>query len=127
MVINLTTIKNKKMSLLFSPLKMREVEIKNRIMMSPMCQYSAVDGFAKDWHFIHYGSRAVGNTGIIMLEATAVVPTGRITNADLGLWTDQHAEVLKHITGFLISQGSVPGIQLAHAGRKGSTKPPSEG
>ena len=115
------------MSLLFSPIKIRDLEIKNRIMMSPMCQYSAVDGLAKDWHFIHYGSRAVGNVGLIMLEATAVLPNGRITNADLGLWTEQHAEILKHITSFINNQGSVAGIQLAHAGRKASTRVPKEG
>ncbi len=115
------------MSLLFSPLKIKDVEIKNRIMMSPMCQYSAKDGHAKDWHFVHYGTRAVGGAGLIMFEATAVLPKGRITYGDLGLWTEEHAQRLKHITNFIKSQGSVAGIQLAHAGRKASLQLPKDG
>ena len=115
------------MSILYSPIKIKDIEIKNRIMMSPMCQYSAKDGHAKDWHLIHYGSRAVGNVGLIMFEATAVLPKGRITYGDLGLGTHEHVVRLKHITNFIKKQGSVPGIQLAHAGRKASLRLPIDG
>ena len=92
-----------------------------------MCQYSAVDGFATDWHMVHYGSRAVGGVGLILLEATAVAPEGRITPYDLGLWDDEQIEGLKQIAGFIRSQGSVAGIQIAHAGRKASHDSPVNG
>ncbi|MBC7827096.1 MAG: NADPH dehydrogenase NamA [Chitinophagaceae bacterium] len=108
------------MSLLFQPLQLREIELKNRIVVSPMCQYSSEDGFANDWHLVHLGSRAVGGAGMIIIEASAVVPEGRITSSDLGIWKDEHIPFLKRITEFLQLQGAVPGIQLAHAGRKAS-------
>jgi 2,4-dienoyl-CoA reductase-like NADH-dependent reductase (Old Yellow Enzyme family) len=92
-----------------------------------MCQYSAEDGFANDWHLVHLGSRAVGGAGLVMAEATAVSPEGRISPADLGLWKDEHIEMLRRITGFIARQGAVPGIQLAHAGRKASHAPPWKG
>jgi 2,4-dienoyl-CoA reductase-like NADH-dependent reductase (Old Yellow Enzyme family) len=109
------------------PLNIKSVTIKNRIGMSPMCQYSSTDGFANDWHFVHYGSRAVGGVGLIMFEATAVVPEGRISPADLGLWKDEHIAELKKITEFIHNQGAVAGIQLAHAGRKASHYTPNQG
>jgi 2,4-dienoyl-CoA reductase-like NADH-dependent reductase (Old Yellow Enzyme family) len=109
------------MSLLLSPFKLREVTLRNRIVVSPMCQYSAVDGFAGDWHLVHLGSRAVGGAGLVIAEATAVTPEGRISPDDLGLWDDAHIEKLRQITDFIRSQGAVAGIQLAHAGRKAST------
>jgi 2,4-dienoyl-CoA reductase-like NADH-dependent reductase (Old Yellow Enzyme family) len=112
---------------LFTPFPLRGVTLPNRIGVSPMCQYSCVDGFANDWHFVHLGSRAVGGAGLVIAEATAVVPEGRISPQDLGLWTDAHAEPLSRIAHFVAGQGSVPGIQLAHAGRKSSTKRPWEG
>ena len=112
------------MSLLFSKINIRGIEIKNRIIVSPMCQYSATDGFANEWHLVHLGSRAVGGAGIIIAEATAVCPEGRISINDLGLWKDDHIPYLKTITGFIRSQGSVPGVQLGHAGRKASHAAP---
>ncbi|MEP6615238.1 MAG: NADPH dehydrogenase NamA [Ginsengibacter sp.] len=112
------------MSLLFQPLTIRGVTLKNRIVVSPMCEYSSNDGFANDWHLVHLGSRAVGGAGLIITEAAAVSPEGRITHDDLGIWKDEHIEFLKRITGFIISQDSVPGIQLAHAGRKASHHSP---
>ena len=112
------------MSLLFSKINIRGIEIKNRIIVSPMCQYSATDGFANEWHLVHLGSRAVGGAGIIIAEATAVCPEGRISINDLGLWKDDHIPCLKTITGFIRSQGSVPGVQLGHAGRKASHAAP---
>jgi 2,4-dienoyl-CoA reductase-like NADH-dependent reductase (Old Yellow Enzyme family) len=112
---------------LFSPLSIRQVTFRNRIVMSPMCQYSAKDGFAGDWHLAHYGSRATGGAGLIIQEATAVAPEGRITPGDLGLWSDEHIPALKQIVNFVHSQGAVAGIQLAHAGRKGSCAVPWEG
>lgn len=112
------------MSRLFSPFRLRELELRNRIFMSPMCQYSADNGFANHWHLVHYGSRAIGGAGLIIMEATAVVPEGRISPADLGLWDDRHVDALKPITEFIKSQGSVPAIQLAHAGRKACTDKP---
>ena len=115
------------MTELFSKIKIRELEVKNRIMMSPMCQYSAVDGFPNEWHFVHYGTRAVGQTGIIMVEATAVEPIGRITPYDLGIWSDEYIKPFKKLTNFIASQGSIPGIQLAHAGRKAGTSSPWHG
>jgi len=115
------------MSKLFSPLEIRELEIKNRIVMSPMCQYSAVDGYANNWHMVHYASRAVGGVGAIIQEATAVSPEGRITYGDLGIWKDEHIEKLSEIVDFISSHGTVPGIQLAHAGRKSSCDLPWNG
>lgn len=112
------------MSKLFSPLEIKGVTLKNRIAVSPMCQYSAVDGFANDWHFVHLGSRAVGGAGLIIVEATGVSPEARISPQDLGIWKDDHIEKLAQITSFLKEHGSVPGIQLAHAGRKASTEVP---
>ena len=117
----------KKMSLLFEPIQLREIVLKNRIVVSPMCQYSSEDGFANDWHLVHLGSRAVGGAGLIILEASAVSPEGRITHSDLGLWKDDHIPFLKRISEFLQSHGTVPGIQLAHAGRKASRHVPWHG
>jgi 2,4-dienoyl-CoA reductase-like NADH-dependent reductase (Old Yellow Enzyme family) len=112
---------------LFEPLSLRGVTLKNRIVVSPMCQYSAEDGFANDWHLVHLGSRAVGGAGLIIQEATAVSPEGRISPEDLGIWKDEHLPMLRRITDFITAQGSVPGIQLAHAGRKASTYSPFTG
>jgi len=109
------------------PLTIKGVTIKNRIGMSPMCQYSSVNGFANDWHFVHYGTRAVGGAGLIMVEATAVVPEGRITPFDLGLWNDTQIVGLQKITNFIHLHGAVAGIQIAHAGRKASHDVPSAG
>jgi len=106
-------------------LSIKSVTIKNRIGMSPMCQYSSTDGFANDWHFVHYGTRAVGGTGLIMVEATAVSPEGRITPFDMGLWKDEQIAELKRITEFVHGFGAVAGIQLAHAGRKASHDSPA--
>ncbi|MEM0161137.1 MAG: NADH:flavin oxidoreductase/NADH oxidase [Thermoplasmata archaeon] len=108
---------------IFEPLTLRSIKSMNRIMMSPMCQYCASDGKPNTWHLVNYGSRAVGKVGIIMVEATAVEPEGRITPYDLGLYIED-LEMYKDITSFIKSNGSVPGIQLAHAGRKASTKAP---
>lgn len=115
------------MSLLFTPLRIRNVTLRNRIAMSSMCQYSAEDGFASDWHLTHYGSRAVGGAGLIVVEATGVRPEGRITPGDLGLWSDDHIEGLGRIASFIHEHGAVAGIQLAHAGRKASCAVPWEG
>lgn len=115
------------MALLFQPLQLREIELKNRIVVSPMCQYSSEDGFANDWHLVHLGSRAVGGAGLIIVEASAVSPEGRITPSDLGIWKNEHIPFLKRITEFIQSQGTVPGIQLAHAGRKASHHVPWKG
>ena len=115
------------MSLLFEPLEIRGVTLKNRIMVSPMCEYSSQDGFANDWHLVHLGSRAVGGAGLVLTEATAVSPDGRISPDDLGIWKNEHIEFLKRITNFISEQGSVPGIQLAHAGRKASHSSPWKG
>lgn len=112
---------------LFSPLTLRSVTLRNRVGMSPMCQYSCQDGFATDWHLVHLGSRAVGGAGLIIVEATAVEPRGRISPGDLGLWDDRHVEPLARITRFIVQQGAVAAIQLGHAGRKASTKRPWEG
>jgi 2,4-dienoyl-CoA reductase-like NADH-dependent reductase (Old Yellow Enzyme family) len=109
---------------LFSPLTIRGITISNRIAVSPMCQYSAHDGFANDWHLVHLGSRAVGGAGSVMVEATAVEDRGRITPGDLGIWKDEQIEPLARIARFCKQHGSVPGIQLAHAGRKASTEAP---
>jgi 2,4-dienoyl-CoA reductase-like NADH-dependent reductase (Old Yellow Enzyme family) len=115
------------MSLLFSPIQIRNVVLKNRIVMSPMCQYSAVDGMANDWHLVHLGSRAVGGAGLLIQEATAVTPEGRISPQDLGLWDDAQIAPLKRINDFVRAQDCVPGIQLAHAGRKSSLSQPWTG
>ncbi|WP_318570200.1 NADH:flavin oxidoreductase/NADH oxidase [Salinigranum marinum] len=112
---------------LFSSLGLRETTVPNRIGVSPMCQYSAVDGVATDWHLVHLGSRAVGGAGLVMTEATAVSAAGRISPEDLGIWTDEQADALARIVSFVRDQGSVPGIQLAHAGRKASKRRPWEG
>jgi 2,4-dienoyl-CoA reductase-like NADH-dependent reductase (Old Yellow Enzyme family) len=112
---------------LFTPLTIRGVTFRNRIAVSPMCEYSSLDGFADDWHLVHLGSRAVGGAGLVITEATAVEPRGRISLADLGLWKDEHIEMLARIARFIRRQGAAPGIQLAHAGRKGSTRTPWEG
>lgn len=115
------------MSLLFQPLTIRNIQLKNRIVVSPMCQYSATDGFANDWHLVHLGSRAVGGSGLIIMEATAVSPEGRISPGDLGIWKNEHIDFLKRITNFIEVQGTVPAIQLAHAGRKASHHVPWKG
>ena len=115
------------MAHLFDPLSIREITLQNRIAVSPMCQYSSQDGFANDWHLVHLGSRAAGGACLVFTEATAVTPEGRISPEDLGLWKDAHIEFLGRIVRFLKSQGTVPGMQLAHAGRKGSTQRPWEG
>jgi 2,4-dienoyl-CoA reductase-like NADH-dependent reductase (Old Yellow Enzyme family) len=115
------------MPALFEPFTLRGLTLKNRIVVSPMCQYSAEDGFANDWHFVHLGSRAVGGASLIILEATAVSPEARITPDDLGIWKDEHITMLKHINAFMEAQGTVPGVQLAHAGRKASTYAPWKG
>ncbi|MBC7566820.1 MAG: NADH:flavin oxidoreductase/NADH oxidase, partial [Pedobacter sp.] len=115
------------MSLLFSPLKIKNVHLKNRIVVSPMCQYSAIDGYASDWHLVHLGSRAVGGAGLIIQEATAVSPEGRISPGDLGIWSNDHIPMLTQITDFIHKNGSIAGIQLAHAGRKASFDTPWKG
>jgi 2,4-dienoyl-CoA reductase-like NADH-dependent reductase (Old Yellow Enzyme family) len=122
---------------LFSPLQQRSITLPNRIVVSPMCEYSSTDGHANDWHLVHLGSRAIGGAGTVITEAAAVSPEGRITPGDLGIYSDDHIPFLTRITDFLKAHGSVPGIQLAHAGRKASmsrpwdtpsrTLPPSEG
>lgn len=108
-------------------LTIKSVTFKNRIGMSPMCQYSSKDGFANDWHIVHYGTRAVGGVGLVVVEATAVVPEGRITPYDLGLWSDDHIAGLKRVVDFIHFQGSVAGIQIGHAGRKASHHNPVNG
>lgn len=115
------------MSQLFVPLTIRSITIPNRIVISPMCEYSSEDGFANDWHLVHLGSRAVGGAGLVIFEATAVAPEGRITAFDLGIWKDEHISYLSRIVQFLKKQGSVAGIQLAHAGRKASCTQPWKG
>jgi len=112
---------------LLSPLAIREVTLRNRIAVSPMCQYSSEDGFANDWHLVHLGSRAAGGASLVCMEATAVEARGRISPYDMGIWKDEHVEFLTRITRFIHSQGAAAGIQLAHAGRKGSTRRPGEG
>jgi 2,4-dienoyl-CoA reductase-like NADH-dependent reductase (Old Yellow Enzyme family) len=115
------------MSKLFETYKLREIEFRNRIWVSPMCQYSSEDGKPTDWHLVHLGSRAVGGAGLIIQEATAVSPEGRISPSDAGIWSDEHAEAYKRLTKFIKDQGSIAGIQLAHAGRKASTNEPWNG
>jgi 2,4-dienoyl-CoA reductase-like NADH-dependent reductase (Old Yellow Enzyme family) len=113
--------------MLFDELTIRELTLRNRIVVSPMCQYSSTDGFANDWHLVHLGSRAVGGASLVFSEAAGVSPEGRISPQDLGIYKDEHIEPLARITHFLREHGSIPGIQLAHAGRKGSTLRPWEG
>ncbi len=115
------------MSKLFSTLKIKNLSLKNRIVMSPMCQYSSIDGFSNDWHMVHLGTRAAGGTGLIFTEATAVSAEGRISPGDLGLWKDEHIAGLKSIVDFMHSHGAKAGIQLAHAGRKASCNVPRDG
>ena len=112
---------------IFSPLRIRGVEFRNRIAVSPMCQYSSTEGLANDWHLVHLGSRAVGGAGLVFVEATAVTRDGRISPGDMGIWDDRHIEPLERISRFVGSTGAVPGIQLAHAGRKASTAAPFDG
>lgn len=109
---------------LFSPIELRSLSIRNRIFVSPMCQYSAVEGVPDNWHLVHYGSRAVGGAGLVMVEATAVTPEGRISPSDCGLWNDDQTEAFMPITDFISKQGAIPAIQLGHAGRKASVEPP---
>ncbi|GAC1543911.1 MAG: NADH:flavin oxidoreductase/NADH oxidase [Acidimicrobiales bacterium] len=115
------------MSLLFSPMTLRDLTVPNRAWVSPMCQYSSVDGMPTDWHLVHLGSRAVGGAGLVFTEATSVSSQGRISPADAGLWSDEQAKAYERITAFITEQGAVPGIQLAHAGRKASISPPWTG
>ncbi|GGA91819.1 NADPH dehydrogenase NamA [Puia dinghuensis] len=115
------------MSQLFTPLQLRDIILGNRIVVSPMCQYSANDGMSNDWHLVHLGSRAVGGAGLVFTEATAVSPAGRISPHDLGIWKDEHIEGLRRIVKFVRAQGSEIGIQLAHAGRKASVREPWNG
>jgi 2,4-dienoyl-CoA reductase-like NADH-dependent reductase (Old Yellow Enzyme family) len=115
------------MSKLFSPIKIQNIELKNRIAVSPMCQYSSINGFPSDWHLVHLGSRAVGGAGLILTEATAVSLEGRISPDDAGIWNEEQVNAYKKITSFIKSQNSVSGIQLAHAGRKASTYSPWKG
>ena len=115
------------MTHLFDTLAIRDVTFANRVFVSPMCQYSSTDGYASDWHFVHLGSRAVGGAGLVLTEATAVLPEGRISPQDLGIWMDDHIEPLARVVRFIHEQGSVAGMQLAHAGRKASTYAPWAG
>ncbi|MDX2480577.1 MAG: NADH:flavin oxidoreductase/NADH oxidase [Desulfuromusa sp.] len=112
------------MSPLFSPLKLRELTIPNRIFVSPMCQYSSPDGKPNNWHLVHLGTRAVGGAGLVITEAASISPEGRISPEDLGIWGDEHAEAFKPSVDFIKEQGSIAGIQLAHAGRKASVEVP---
>jgi 2,4-dienoyl-CoA reductase-like NADH-dependent reductase (Old Yellow Enzyme family) len=115
------------MASLFQEFRLKDVVLRNRIVVSPMCQYSSDNGFPNDWHFVHLGSRAVGGAGLVMVEATAVSPEGRISPADSGIYLDDHVEPFARISRFLKQYGAVPGIQLAHAGRKASVTKPWEG
>src|SRR5580765_8578241 len=112
---------------LFDPVSIRDLTFANRVFVSPMCEYSSTDGYANEWHFVHLGSRAVGGAGLVLTEATAVLPEGRISPQDLGIWSDDHVEPLRRIVRFIHEQGSVAGMQLAHAGRKASTRRPWDG
>src|SRR5579862_3547188 len=112
---------------LFDELNIRDVTFANRIAVSPMCEYSCDNGLANDWHLVHLGSRAVGGAGLVLTEATAVLPEARISPQDLGIWSEAHGEPLARCVNFINSQGGVAGIQLAHAGRKASTARPWEG
>lgn len=115
------------MSSLFQPLQQRGLTLRNRIAVSPMCQYSSVDGMPDDWHLVHLGSRAVGGAAVVFTEASAVSPEGRISPQDAGIWSDAHAEAWARIAAFIASQGAIPAMQLAHAGRKASTFAPWRG
>lgn len=115
------------MAKIFTPLQLREVTFRNRVFVSPMCQYSATDGIPNNWHLVHLGSRAVGGAGLVMVEATAVNPEGRITPFDLGIWSDAHTEAFRPIVEFIREHGAVPAIQIAHAGRKASCDTPWHG
>src|ERR1700741_380242 len=112
---------------LFDSLALRQLTLANRVIVSPMCQYSSVDGFANDWHFVHIGSRAVGGAALGFLEGAAVTPEGRISPEDLGIWNDAHVETLARIVRFVHAQGAAAAMQLAHSGRKGSTRAPFRG
>src|ERR1700681_3379390 len=109
------------MAQIFDPLPIRSITLPNRIAVSPMCQYSSKDGYANDWHLVHLGSRAVGGAALVFTEAAAVLPEGRISPDDLGIWSDDHIEMLARIFHFIEGQGAWAGMQLAHAGRKAST------
>jgi 2,4-dienoyl-CoA reductase-like NADH-dependent reductase (Old Yellow Enzyme family) len=113
--------------MLFTPFESRSVRFRNRIFVSPMCQYSSEDGLPTDWHLVHLGSRAVGGAGCVIVEATAVSPEGRISPFDSGIWSDRHADAFRRIAAFVKAQGAVPAIQIAHAGRKASTEVPWRG
>lgn len=113
--------------MLFDPLPIRSLNFRNRIVVSPMCQYSSAEGFANDWHFVHLGSRAIGGAALVFTEAAAIVPDGRISPYDLGIWKDEHIDFLSRITRFIREQGALAGIQIAHAGRKASTPRPWDG
>jgi 2,4-dienoyl-CoA reductase-like NADH-dependent reductase (Old Yellow Enzyme family) len=115
------------MTKLFSPLIIRDIKFRNRVFVSPMCQYSSGDGLPNDWHMVHLGSRAVGGSGLVMVEATGVSPAGRISPADSGIWSDAHRDAFHPIAAFIKAHGAVPGIQIAHAGRKASTDLPWNG
>ena len=115
------------MPALFDPFTTRGLTLPHRLVVSPMCQYSSTDGFASDWHLVHLGSRAVGGAALVMTEATAVTAEGRISPQDLGIYHDEHVDMLARIGRFLHEQGSAAGMQLAHAGRKGSTQRPWDG
>jgi 2,4-dienoyl-CoA reductase-like NADH-dependent reductase (Old Yellow Enzyme family) len=115
------------MALLFTPLKLREITFKNRIFVSPMCQYSAEGGIPNHWHLVHYGTRAVGGAALVMVEATAVCPEGRITPWCTGIWSDHHVEAFRPIVDFIRAQGAIPAIQIAHGGRKASCEAPWRG
>lgn len=112
--------------LLFEPLALRSITVRNRIVISPMCMYASTDGFATDWHLVHLGSRAIGGAGIVFTEAAAVEPRGRISRNDLGIWLDDHVRMLRRINDYIVAQGAVAAVQLAHAGRKGSVGTPWE-
>src|ERR1044072_4200873 len=115
------------MAKLFEPLRIKGVEFRNRIIVSPMCEYSSNDGFANDWHLVHLGTRAVGGAALVFTEATAVSPEGRISPDDLGIWKDEDVDFMKKIVSFMHDQGAIAGIQLAHAGRKASVDSPWRG
>src|SRR3954452_25281497 len=112
---------------LFDPLRLRDLTLTNRIVVSPMCQYSSIDGLANDWHFVHLASRAIGGAALVFTEASAVTPAGRISPQDRGIWDDHQVPGLERIVRFVHGQKCAAGMQLAHAGRKGSTAPPAEG
>src|SRR5258708_14429620 len=115
------------MTHLFDLLESRYSTLPKRVFVSPMCQYSSTDGYVSDWHCVHLGSRAVGGAGLVLTEATAVLPEGRISPQDLGIWMDDHIEPLARVVRFIHEQGSIAGMQLAHAGRKASTYAPRKG